>query len=85
MAWPIALFGCVAAGLRCTLANSSYTPPELAHQLSDSRVGYVFVYPALLPTLFKAFEELKVPAKEIQKRVSDTDWAPSECVTDRKF
>ena len=76
MAWPITLFGCVAAGLRCTLANSSYTPPELAHQLSDSRAGYVFVHPALLPTLFKAFEVLKVPAKEAQKRVSDTPRAP---------
>ncbi|KAF8599410.1 acetyl-CoA synthetase-like protein [Ceratobasidium sp. AG-I] len=69
LVWPITLFGCVAAGLRCTLANSSYTPPELAHQLSDSRAGYVFVHPALLPMLFKAFEVLKVPAKEAQKRV----------------
>ncbi|CAE6488969.1 unnamed protein product, partial [Rhizoctonia solani] len=69
IAWPFTLFGCVAAGLRITLANSSYTPPELAHQLKDSGAGYVFVYPALLATLFKAFEILKVPAKEAQKRI----------------
>ncbi|KAG9127779.1 hypothetical protein FRC07_009367 [Ceratobasidium sp. 392] len=67
--WPIALFGCVAAGLRCTLANSSYTPPELAHQLKDSGAGYVFVHPSLLQTLFGAFEVLKVPANEARKRV----------------
>ncbi|CAE6536844.1 unnamed protein product [Rhizoctonia solani] len=69
IAWPFTLFGCVAAGLRITLANSSYTPPELAHQLKDSGAGYVFVHPALLGTLFEAFELLKVPAKEAQKRV----------------
>ncbi|CAE6437667.1 unnamed protein product [Rhizoctonia solani] len=69
IAWPFTLFGCAAAGLRITLANSSYTPPELAHQLKDSGASYVFVHPALLGTLFKAFEILKVPAKEAQKRV----------------
>ncbi|CAE6532713.1 unnamed protein product [Rhizoctonia solani] len=69
IAWPFTLFGCVAAGLRITLANSSYTPPELAHQLKDSGAGYVFVHPALLATLFKASEILKVPAKEAQKRI----------------
>ncbi|CAE6350170.1 unnamed protein product [Rhizoctonia solani] len=69
IAWPFTLFGCVAAGLRITLANSSYTPPELAHQLKDSGAGYVFVHPALLATLFKAFEILKIPAHEAQKRI----------------
>ncbi|QRW06907.1 AMP binding enzyme [Ceratobasidium sp. AG-Ba] len=69
LTWPLALLGCVAAGLRCTLANSSYTPPELAHQLKDSGAGYVFVHPALVPTLFKAFEVLKVPVNEAKKRV----------------
>ncbi|KAG8738132.1 hypothetical protein FRC10_007254 [Ceratobasidium sp. 414] len=69
LSWPITLFGCVAAGLRCTLANSSYTPSELAHQLNDSGAGYVFVHPALLQTLFKAFEVLNVPANEANKRV----------------
>jgi 4-coumarate--CoA ligase len=82
LTWPIALFGCIAAGLKCTLANSSYTPHELAYQLSDSDAGYVFVHPALLPTLFKAFEELNVPAKEAQKRVSDTSYFYLPCGAD---
>ncbi|QRV92780.1 AMP binding enzyme [Ceratobasidium sp. AG-Ba] len=68
LTWPLVLFGCVAAGLRCTLANTSYTPPELAHQLKDSGAGYVFVHPALVPTLLQAFEILKVPANEAKKR-----------------
>jgi 4-coumarate--CoA ligase len=71
LAWPFTLLGCVAAGLKCTLANSAYTPPELAHQLKDSGAGYVFVHSSLLLTLFKAWELLKIPAKEAQKRVSN--------------
>ncbi|KAG8720269.1 hypothetical protein FRC08_000705 [Ceratobasidium sp. 394] len=67
--WPIAMLGCVAAGLKCSPANAAYTPPELAHQLSDSGSGYVLVHPALLQTVLKAFEVLQVPAKEAQKRV----------------
>ncbi|QRV92769.1 AMP binding enzyme [Ceratobasidium sp. AG-Ba] len=67
--WPIAMLGCIAAGLKCSPANAAYTPPELAHQISDSRSGYVLVHPALVQTLLKAFEVLKVPAKEAQKRV----------------
>ncbi|KAG8738133.1 hypothetical protein FRC10_007255 [Ceratobasidium sp. 414] len=67
--WPVAMLGCVAAGLKCSPANSAYTPPELAHQLADSGSGYVLVHPALLQTLLKAFEVLKVPAEEAQKRV----------------
>ncbi|KAG9127778.1 hypothetical protein FRC07_009366 [Ceratobasidium sp. 392] len=67
--WPVAMLGCVAAGLKCSPANAAYTPPELAHQLSDSGSGYVLVHPAFVPTLLKAFEVLKVPAKEAGKRV----------------
>ncbi|KAJ1305650.1 hypothetical protein OPQ81_000646 [Rhizoctonia solani] len=69
ISWPFTLFGCVAAGLRITLANSSYTPPELAHQLKDSAAGYIFVHPALLDNLLKAFEILMIPAKQAQKRI----------------
>ncbi|QRW20451.1 AMP binding enzyme [Rhizoctonia solani] len=40
-----------------------------AHQLKDSGASHVFVHPALLGTLFKAFEILNVPANDAQKRV----------------
>jgi 4-coumarate--CoA ligase len=32
--WPVLLLGAIAAGLRVTTVNSSYTPHELLHQLS---------------------------------------------------
>ncbi|CUA68067.1 hypothetical protein RSOLAG22IIIB_07742 [Rhizoctonia solani] len=67
--WPVAMLGCIAAGLKCSPANSAYMPPELAHQIVDSGSGFVLVHPALVGTLLKAFEVLKVPAKEAQKRV----------------
>ncbi|CUA71783.1 AMP binding protein [Rhizoctonia solani] len=37
--WPVAMLGCIAAGLKCSPANSAYTPPELAHQIADSGSG----------------------------------------------
>ncbi|ELU40892.1 AMP binding protein [Rhizoctonia solani AG-1 IA] len=60
--WPVAMLGCIAAGLKCSPANSAYTPSELAHQISDSGSGFVLVHPALLETLLKALELLKVAA-----------------------
>src|SRR5882762_10058212 len=35
-AWPFALFGSIAAGLKMTLANASYTSTEVGHQWKDS-------------------------------------------------
>ncbi|CCO29735.1 putative 4-coumarate--CoA ligase 3 Short=4CL 3 [Rhizoctonia solani AG-1 IB] len=67
--WPVAMLGCIAAGLKCSPANSAYTPPELAYQIADSGSGFVLVHPALLETLVKALELLKVPAEEARKRI----------------
>ncbi|KAJ1303693.1 hypothetical protein OPQ81_008118 [Rhizoctonia solani] len=67
--WPVVMLGCIAAGVKCSPANSAYTPPELAHQISDSGSGFVLVHPALVGTLLKALEMLNVPAQEAQKRV----------------
>ncbi|KAJ6609068.1 hypothetical protein B0H10DRAFT_2438732 [Mycena sp. CBHHK59/15] len=36
LAWPVALHGSVAAGLRVTFANSAYTSRGLAHQFSTA-------------------------------------------------
>lgn len=36
LAWPVVVFGCVAAGLRCSPANSGYTSRELGYQYTDS-------------------------------------------------
>ncbi|CAE6452266.1 unnamed protein product, partial [Rhizoctonia solani] len=67
--WPVAMLACVVAGLKCSPANSAYTPPELAHQISDSGSGFVLVHPALLETLLKALQLLKVPVEDARKRV----------------
>ncbi|KAF9514787.1 hypothetical protein BS47DRAFT_1381831 [Hydnum rufescens UP504] len=59
----------LAAGLRITLANSSYTPPELVHQLKDSSAGIIFVHPALFPVLLNAFKLLGVSDRDARRRV----------------
>ena len=41
VAYPILLFGAFAAGLKATLANAAYTPPELAYQYQDRWVNRV--------------------------------------------
>jgi acyl-CoA synthetase (AMP-forming)/AMP-acid ligase II len=50
-AWPLALFGSIAAGFKMTLANSAYTPAELGHQWKDSGAKVVFTHPAFVPTV----------------------------------
>lgn len=51
-----AMLGALASteGIILTLANSSYQPSELRHQLRDARAGVVFVHPELLSTLEEA-------------------------------
>ncbi|KAF7982250.1 hypothetical protein HWV62_29477 [Athelia sp. TMB] len=75
--WPIALFGSVAGGLRCTLANSAYTPNELHHQWSDSHAKLVFVHPVALPTVLEMFKtHLGWSEAEAHKRIVilGTEW-----------
>ncbi|KAJ1667421.1 hypothetical protein IW140_000866 [Coemansia sp. RSA 1813] len=43
MNFPIAAYGVVTTGAICTPANPSYTPSELAHQLTDSQCKIVIV------------------------------------------
>jgi 4-coumarate--CoA ligase len=69
LAWVPTLFGLLAAGLRPTLANSSYTPGELAHQLKDSGAGMIFVHPALFPVVIKTFTLLGIPDDQARGRV----------------
>lgn len=54
----LALLGCLASpiGIIPTLANAAYTPPELKHQLVDSRAAAILVHPDLVPVLEKAMQ-----------------------------
>jgi 4-coumarate--CoA ligase len=63
------LFGLIAAGLRPALANSSYTPRELAHQMKDSGVGMIFVHPDLFPVVIETFTHLGIPNDQARGRV----------------
>ncbi|KAI0058399.1 AMP binding protein [Artomyces pyxidatus] len=69
LAWPVALLGLVAAGARATLANSAYTPPELAYQYTDSGARVVFAHPDLVGVVREMFKLLKVPEEEAQARL----------------
>jgi 4-coumarate--CoA ligase len=69
IAYPILLFGGIAAGFKCTLANSGYTPRELAHQYRDSGAEALFVHPALVPTVLDMFALLKVSPEEAKKKI----------------
>ncbi|KAJ2804702.1 hypothetical protein H4R20_002399 [Coemansia guatemalensis] len=52
--YPFVAYGIVAAGAICTPANASYTPQELAHQLSNSRCKVVIVGDGLRSTVEQA-------------------------------
>ncbi|KAL5530601.1 hypothetical protein ACEPAF_6859 [Sanghuangporus sanghuang] len=74
VAYPILLFGVFAAGLKATLANAAYTPPELAYQYQDSGASLVITYPALLPVVLKMFESLEMDAKQARQRIVIAGW-----------
>ena len=77
LAWPIILFGSVAAGLRCTLANSAYTPGELQYQWTDSGAKVVFVNPSLVRVVMEMFKTgLGLGDDEARRRVvvSGSEW-----------
>ncbi|KAJ7196467.1 AMP binding protein [Mycena pura] len=79
LAWPVVLFGSVAAGLRCTTANSAYTSRELAHQYVDSRARLLITSEDGLGAVRAMFAELGVPRSEGDRRTivmrRDLQWA----------
>ena len=77
IAWPVMLFGGWAAGLRMTLANSSYTPREVAHQWSDSGAKAIIVHPALISVVLETFKVLDLDLTEAQRRIIVADWGIS--------
>jgi len=68
-AWPLALFGSIAAGLRTTLANSSYTPGELGYQWNDSKAKVIFAHPTFVPAVVTMLERSGVTREEVRKRI----------------
>ncbi|KAJ6593544.1 AMP binding protein [Mycena capillaripes] len=79
LAWPVVLFGSVAAGLRCTLANSAYTSHELAFQYSDSGAKLILASEDNLAVVRKMFQESGITKEDADKRIivlgKDLRWA----------
>ncbi|KAF7316064.1 AMP binding protein [Mycena indigotica] len=80
LAWPVLLHGSLAAGLRCTLANSAYTPPELAHQYTDSGAKLILAAQELVPVVLEMLtKQLGLSSAEAGKRIvvvpDDLSWA----------
>ncbi|KAJ7832066.1 AMP binding protein [Mycena olivaceomarginata] len=79
LAWPVVLFGSVAAGLRCTTANSAYTSQELAHQYADSKAKLVVTTDEGIQTVREMFARLGVGKKEGDQQIiiigADLQWA----------
>lgn len=93
--WPVVLFGSgmhisllkntyllcftVAAGLRCTLANSAYNAKELAYQYVDSGAKLVFSSEEGINTVRKMFKQLGLSQSEGDKRIivlgAGLEWA----------
>ncbi|KAK7444255.1 hypothetical protein VKT23_015265 [Stygiomarasmius scandens] len=69
LAWPVLVFGSIAAGLKCTFANSAYTPQELVHQYGDSRAKMVMTTPEGLTTVRDMFKGVGVSKAEADSRI----------------
>ena len=84
IAWPIALLGLIAGGVRATLANSAYTPAELAFQYNDSRARLVFAHPDLIPIVFAMFKHIGVSEDEARRRLVVLDFGGNGAEVARK-
>jgi len=59
----------VAAGLRCTLANTAYNARELAFQYTDSRAKLIFANEDGVAVVRQTLEDLGVSKAEADKRI----------------
>ncbi|KIY68232.1 AMP binding protein [Cylindrobasidium torrendii FP15055 ss-10] len=76
LSWAPVLFGCFAAGVRATLANSDYNSRELAYQYKDSGAYLIFTIAEKVPTVRQMFLETGV--RDGEKRIVIMDslaWA----------
>ncbi|CAA7259028.1 unnamed protein product [Cyclocybe aegerita] len=78
LTWPVVLFGSVAAGLRCTLANSAYNERELAFQYTDSGARLVFTSEDGAAVVRATLKSLGLSEREADKRIivmtNGLDW-----------
>ncbi|KIY63213.1 AMP binding protein [Cylindrobasidium torrendii FP15055 ss-10] len=60
VSFPLVVFGCIAAGVRVTLANAAYNPRELEHQYKDSGATLIFTFEEGLPTVLAMLKEMGI-------------------------
>ncbi|KAJ2446291.1 hypothetical protein IWW46_001007 [Coemansia sp. RSA 2440] len=63
--YPVVAYGIIAAGAVCTPANPSYTPRELAHQLTNAQCKAIVVGDGMLDTVTQALDLLEHPIDHI--------------------
>ncbi|KAJ3844351.1 AMP binding protein [Lentinula raphanica] len=70
LAYPVYVLGVLAAGMRCTLANSAYTARELQHQYTDSGATMIITTPENLNTALEMLTKgLGLSQLEAEKRL----------------
>ncbi|RXW23618.1 hypothetical protein EST38_g2224 [Candolleomyces aberdarensis] len=69
LSWPLALFGCVAAGLKITLAAYSSRPRELSWQYLDIKPKAIFVARHLVPIVEQMFSLIGSSPEEARRRI----------------
>jgi 4-coumarate--CoA ligase len=57
LAYPLAMHGAIAAGLRVSCANPAYTVSEFLHQFHDCEAKVVLAHPALVPLVLDALQK----------------------------
>ncbi|KAJ7192011.1 AMP binding protein [Mycena pura] len=79
LAWPVVMHGAIAAGLRCTFANSAYTSHELAFQYQNSGANLVLTSEEGITVVRDMFTECGMSKAEGIKRIvvlpRDLRWA----------
>ena len=68
-AWPLTLFGSIAAGFKTMFTDPSYTPEELTLRWKDSRAKVVFTSSTLIPVVVKMLGNSGVSTEEARKRI----------------
>lgn len=85
LAWPVVLFGSVAAGLRCTLANNAYNARELGIQYTDSGAKLIFTSEDGCSTVQETLKNLGLSQQEANQRIiimtDGLEWAGGPAVS----
>ncbi|PFH52099.1 hypothetical protein AMATHDRAFT_46467 [Amanita thiersii Skay4041] len=69
ISFPVVLFGAVAAGIKCSPANSAFTARELAHQFTDSDSKVIITQLDGLKTVLEALSSLGISRDAALQRI----------------